>query len=85
MEDLHQIHEYIARGSEKYAKRQVAKIIKKSEQAQNQPFSGKVVPEFSDQTILELLEGNYRMVYRIAEGVVYIVRIHHSARLLLEI
>lgn len=31
LEDLKQIHEYIARDSEKYAKRQVSKIILKAE------------------------------------------------------
>ncbi|MEB2774847.1 type II toxin-antitoxin system RelE/ParE family toxin [Algoriphagus sp. D3-2-R+10] len=85
LEDLKQVHEYIARDSKKYAKRQIAKIINKSEQLQNQPLSGRIVPEFSDKSIRELFEGNYRIVYSISEEVVFIARIHHSSRLLTEI
>jgi plasmid stabilization system protein ParE len=44
---------------------------------------GRVVPEFSVEDIRELLEGNYRIIYRIeTDDKIGIVRVHHSARLL---
>jgi len=82
LKDLKEIHEYIARDSKLYAKRQVSKIIKKAEKIKEQPFSGRIVPEFSNDSIREMLEGNYRVIYKVNDGGVFITRIYHSARLL---
>ncbi|NJK87586.1 MAG: type II toxin-antitoxin system RelE/ParE family toxin [Bacteroidales bacterium] len=47
------------------------------------PFIGRIVPEFSDPTIRELIEGNYRIIYSVKNEIqVDILRIFHSARLL---
>ncbi|MEB2779520.1 type II toxin-antitoxin system RelE/ParE family toxin [Algoriphagus sp. C2-6-M1] len=82
LEDLKEIHEYIARDSKIYAKRQVAKIIKKAEKIYQQPLSGRVVPEFSNERIREIFEGNYRIICKIDYEAIIIMRIDHSARLL---
>lgn len=82
IDDLKSIHDFISLDSRVYARRQVSKIIKRVEQLQLQPQSGRIVPEFSNENIRELIEGNYRLVYRIIEDKIFIVRIHHSARLL---
>lgn len=82
LKDLKKIHDYIARDSKLYAKRQVSKIIIKAEKIENQPYSGRIVPEFSNDTIREMFEGNYRIIYKINDEEVFITRIHHSARLL---
>jgi addiction module RelE/StbE family toxin len=80
--DLKQIHEYIARDSEKYAERQIARIIKKVEQLELQPISGRIVLEFSDPKIRELIEGSYRIIHKMETESIFITRIHHSARIL---
>lgn len=82
IDDLKSIHDYISLDSRVYARRQVSKIIKRVEQLQLQPQSGRIVPEFSNENIRELIEGNYRLVYKIIEDKIFIVRIHHSARIL---
>ena len=55
-------------------------MVSRVGQLETFPKSGRVVPEFNTETIRELIEGNYRIVYRINPDYVGIVRIHHSAR-----
>jgi plasmid stabilization system protein ParE len=45
------------------------------------PKSGLVVPEFNSKIIRGLIEGDYRIIYRITrDNDIGIVRIHHAAR-----
>jgi len=46
------------------------------------PRAGKIVVEFENENIRELIEGNYRIIYFVSEDKIEIVRIHHGARLL---
>jgi toxin ParE1/3/4 len=80
IEDLESIHAYISKDSKVYANRQVDKIIKRVDQIGNFPKSGRVVPEFNSELIRELIEGNYRIIYKINSDNIGIVRIHHAAR-----
>jgi toxin ParE1/3/4 len=80
IEDLQLIHEYISKDSKLYAERLIEKIIERVDQLETFPKSGRVVPEFETETIRELIEGNYRIIYQILPDYIGIVRIHHSAR-----
>ena len=81
IEDLRLIHEYISKDSGFYADRFAEKIITRVKQLENFPKSGRVVPEFNSPIIRELIEGNYRIIYKIAgDNKIGIVRIHHVAR-----
>lgn len=51
LEDLRAIHEYISKDSKVYADRVVDKIILRVDQLENFPKSGRVVPEFNDETL----------------------------------
>ncbi|MDN3725167.1 type II toxin-antitoxin system RelE/ParE family toxin [Aequorivita sp. SDUM287046] len=43
--------------------------------------SGKMVPEFNIEEIRELVEGNYRIIYRIvSKKRIDILTVHHSSR-----
>lgn len=76
VEDLAAIHEYIAKDSSKYAERLANKIVDRVEILYLNPKAGKVVPEFDNDHIRELIEGNYRIIYRIIkENKVRIVNI----------
>ena len=79
-DDLKSIFEYISEDSHQYAKRFTEKLIRKVESLQNYPNMGRIVPEFENPEIRELIEGNYRIVYKVYEDRVEIVRIHHSSR-----
>ncbi len=78
--DLNKIHEYIAKDSPYYVQQTVDQIFERVNQLINFPESGRQVPEFSDKTLKELIEGNYRIVYRIRKNKISIVRVHHSSR-----
>ena len=56
------------------------KLINRVDQLENFPKSGRSVLEFSSETIRELIEGNYRIVYKINPDHIGVVRVHHSAR-----
>ena len=78
--DLKSIHEYISQDSRTYASKFIEKLIKRVDQLETFPKSGRIVPEFGNSTIRELIEGSYRIVYKISSDHIGIVRIHHSAR-----
>jgi toxin ParE1/3/4 len=82
IDDLRSIHNYISLSSKVYADRFIEKLIHRVDQLENYPESGRIVPELNNETIRELIEGNYRIVYKIKPDHIGIVRIHHSARLL---
>jgi toxin ParE1/3/4 len=46
------------------------------------PLSGRIVPEFNQDDIRELIVRNYRVVYQVIGDTVGVVRVHHGARLL---
>jgi len=83
IDDLGIIAEYIGRDSLKYARIQVRKIRNKTHLLRTMPYAGKKVPELDDDTIRELLEGRYRIIYKIvSEERIDILTVHHSSRLL---
>lgn len=80
-EDLKEIFEFISRDSKHYAKIQVIKIRARTRVLKNYPLSGRVVPEYSNDKFRELIEGNYRIVYKVvSENQIDILTIHHAAR-----
>jgi toxin ParE1/3/4 len=82
LEDLRLTHDYIAKDSKTYADRFIDKLIARVDQLEAFPKSGRVVPEFDNTDIRELIEGNYRIIYEIKPDHIGIIRIHHAARLL---
>jgi len=43
----------------------IEKLISRVRQLERLPESGKIVPEFGQNSIRELIEGNYRVIYKI--------------------
>lgn len=82
IDDLKSIHKYISKDSKFYADRYIAKLIKRVDQLETFPQSGRMVPEFAKEDIRELIEGNYRIIFRVNSDHVGIVRVHHSAKVL---
>ena len=78
--DIDQIHEYISKDSHFYARKTIEIIIARVESLEEFPESGRVVPEFENPDIRELIENNYRIVYRFVKPTITILRIHHGAR-----
>lgn len=79
--DLKEIYEYIARDSKKYAQLQVMKIKARTNILKKNPLDGKVNPELSNPDFRELVEGSYRIIYKVVSPErVDILTVHHSAR-----
>lgn len=80
-DDLRSIANFMSRDSKNYAKLQVLKIRNRTNILRSQIRIGKIVPEINMENIQELIEGNYRIIYRIvSENQIDILTIHHSSR-----
>lgn len=81
LEDLKEIFQFISRDSKRYAKIQVVKLRARTKTLKTYPFAGRVVPEFTDSRFREIIEGNYRIIYKIVSSdQIDIITIHHAAR-----
>ena len=80
IEDLRNLHGYIARDSEVYASSFVQRIILAVERLSDFPRLGRVVPEADQDTIRELLYQNYRIVYRVKSELIEILTVIHGRR-----
>jgi addiction module RelE/StbE family toxin len=80
IKDLKAINDFISLDSSFYAKRFITKIIKRVDQLIDFPESGRMVPEKNTPEIRELIEGNYRIFYKLKKEKVTILRVHNAAR-----
>ena len=80
-DDLKDIYEFIAADSKRYASFQIQKIRNRTNILKHHPKAGKVVKEFQDDDIREIVSGHYRIFYRIvSEELIHIILVHHGAR-----
>jgi len=81
--DLTNIAEFISKDSFKYATIQIKRIRERARILKTKPFLGRIVPEIQEDSIRELILGNYRIIYKIvSEDRIDILTVHHSAKLL---
>ena len=81
IKDAIAIKNYISEDSIKYAEITIRKIKAKTTILKKYIRIGRIVPEFNTEEIRELIEGNYRIIYRIvSENQVDIITIYHSSR-----
>ena len=78
------VHDYVAADSPAYARRLVDRLTRRTEQLESFPESGGKVLEYDDPMIRELLEGPYRIIYRVRPNRVDVLAVIHSARQLPE-
>ena len=85
VDDLKEIHDFIAKNSPRFASITIDKIYQRAQLIADNPFIGRIVPEINNEPIRELIIGNYRLIYFIiSELQVEILRVYHSARSLTE-
>lgn len=84
LEDLRQIHQFIARDSRQYARITVRRIRASVARLAKFPLSGRVLPEFLGSDYREVIVGQYRIVYRyLAErNLVLVLAVVHGSRFL---
>jgi toxin ParE1/3/4 len=81
VEDLKSIYDFISKGSKKYAQLELIKIKARTSVLKTTPLIGKEVLEKGNSSVRELVEGNYRIIYKIIDNEkIDILTIHHSAR-----
>ncbi len=77
---LTNIHDYIAQDSPLYARALVERLTSRSRQIAQFPLSGRTVPEYEAEDLREVIEGAYRIIYRILPQQVDVLAVIHSAQ-----
>jgi len=80
LEDLESIHDFIAKESSFYAQKTIEEFFIRVQVLAKYPEIGREVPEKLRKDIRELIEGNFRIIYKIRKKEIYIIRVHHAAR-----
>jgi toxin ParE1/3/4 len=78
--DLIAIYDYIAQDSPFYATKMVDRLTRRSQQIADFPLSGRMVPEYQADDLREVIEGPYRLIYRIRPERVDVLAAIHGAR-----
>ena len=82
LEDLERLLDYISSDAPAAARRYAQKLITHVDILAAHPLLGSYIPEDRGHLYRELRQGNYRVIYRTDGQRVYIVALHHAARLL---
>lgn len=80
LSSLNDIISYIAKDSDLYASNFAKRMLERIEILKTFPQIGRVVPEYNNPRIREIIYQNYRVVYKINDDLIIIVYIGHGAR-----
>lgn len=81
VEDLRSIRLFIERDSPRYGRLVAERLFDATEQIALFPRAGRVVPDLGEESVRELIVGEYRIVYRIEEEAAVILTVFRSSRL----
>jgi len=82
LERLQEIEDFISSDSPERAARFIAKLLERGDSLTSFPAVGRQVPELGANAIREVLEGNYRIVYRLTHERIEILTVFEGHRLL---
>ena len=82
LERLFQIEEYIGRQAPETAAVFVTHLIERAERLSQFPRAGRKVPEFDAEHLREIIEKNYRIVYRVTARRIEILTVFEAHHLL---
>jgi toxin ParE1/3/4 len=74
---LSSINDYVSEHSPGRAARLTEKILDRSVQFATFAYSGRMVPEFRRADVREVIEGSYRIIYRILPAQIDVVAVIH--------
>ena len=80
LDDLEEIVEYLDRTSPSYSERIRSQVFDVTNRLRSLPLMGRVVPEFGESHIREVIVRPYRVVYFIRDETCFIVAVVHSSR-----
>jgi plasmid stabilization system protein ParE len=78
LQSLVAIEDYIAMDDPAVAVVFIDRLIRRTDILINQPRIGRTVPEVPGRELRELIEGNYRIVYRLNESTVEILTVFEA-------
>ncbi len=79
-EDLRGTVYFVSRYSEMYGAALAARIVSSVDRLETFPMLGRMVPEYSDENLREIIVGNYRVVYLFDGSDIGIVAVVHGSR-----
>jgi toxin ParE1/3/4 len=82
IERVSEIVEYIAQDNPGAAENRVNTVFRKVEELKEFPESSRVVPETDNQSIRELLYGNYRIIFRVEENRLSVLTVRDGKQIL---
>jgi len=82
LKDLSDLLNYISIDSHVTAKRFCRRIVERVEKLSQNPFLGGFIAENREKIYRKIIQGNYRVIYRVDGRNVFIIAIRHAARLL---
>ena len=82
VDDLRNIAEFMEKDSVKYASLTIQRLLSVTNLLVENPRIGRKVPETGHKDkIREIIQGNYRIIYQIAnDDLINILTVHHSSR-----
>ena len=78
------IHHYLKRDAPFHANGVVDKLTRRSEQLIRHPRSGRMVPQYDDENLREIIVYPYRLIYRLQPDCIDIIAVFHGAQQLPE-
>jgi toxin ParE1/3/4 len=78
--DLIAIEDHIARDDRLAAERWTARLITRAAEALTFPRAARVVPEVRDGDVREVFLRDYRIMFRVIDGGIRVLRVVHGAR-----
>ncbi|TAL33151.1 MAG: type II toxin-antitoxin system RelE/ParE family toxin [Spirochaetes bacterium] len=78
--DLRHIHDHIAEESGYYAKKVLVSVVTRADVLKDFPQMGRMVPEFQNPSIREIIVYSYRIIYEIHGDAVEILAVIHGKR-----
>lgn len=81
LDDLECIGDYVAQDNPGAANRLVSRLWTRVAALRTHPRLGRMVPEMIDETLREVIEGNYRIVYKLGEDSIAILTVFEGHRL----
>lgn len=80
LRDVKDIIDYIAKDSLAYAARFGTRLVAAPRRLETFPKCGRIVPEFQEERIRELICDAYRLIYLVAEDACFITAVVHASR-----
>lgn len=80
--DLQEISEFVAQDDSKAARRVCQGLYDLALPLGNNPFSGRMTPEYKDPAIRDIVRGKYHVAYVVSAAgqTIHIIRFWHGAR-----